>query len=219
MIGRGYKKTISTLKAITAVAASAQSISSILTARKAIQALVFIDFGLDSVAAPVGAEFIVQASQQDSGNATWRTLDGARRITGTVTPTAIVLGSGGDATPAAGATVIACTAAVPVRGDSIFFKNSTIANSEWSRVVGVDATGGAENFTIRDGLSNAQAAGTYYNKAEHFVIPVDLRGITRLRVVCNNNYAASAVSCVWRCTIITTDLVDVAGLDDLPTVA
>jgi len=215
MIGQGYKKTIQTLKAISTVASAAQSISSVLTTKKAIQTLIFIDFGLDSATAPVGTEFLIQASEASSGNDTWRKIDGALRVTGTTTPNAIAT----DNLEAIGQTVIECGATVPVLGDIVFFKNATLANSEWSKVVARDATGGTENFTIRDALTYAQASGTYYNKGEYFIIPIDLRGITRLRVVCNNNYAASSASCVWRCVAITTDLVDGAVGSDLATVA
>lgn len=195
-------KTIQTeLKSITAVAAANQSTSSELDVASKYSALIFIDFGLDSATTPVGTEFRIEVSEKATGTDTWRTFWSA--ITATVAPSAIVT----DGTEVATSTQIECGATVPALNDIVFFKNSTIGNSEWGKVVARVTTGGSESFTLLDGLTNDQAGGTYYNKAEQFVVGLDLvsNPAKRLRVVCNNNYAASSASCCWRCAAITAD--------------
>ena len=187
------------LQGITAVASAAQSISSELSCPNQLAATIFIDFGLDSATTPVGTEFMIGVSQKASGNDTWRTIWSI--LTGVTAPSAIVT----DAQETAGATVIECGATVPALNNIVFLKNSTIGNSEWVKVVARVITAGSESFTIQDGLTNIQAAGTYYDKAEQFIVQLDLPAIKRLRVVCNNNYAASSASCVWRCACITAD--------------
>lgn len=195
-----YTKTIETeLKGITAVASGAQSISSTLTVNSELSARVFIDFGLDSATTPVGTQFLIQTSQKDTGDDTWRSV--WETITGITAPAAIAT----DADEDIGQTEIACGSTVPALRDIIFFKNATITSSEWATVIDRDITGAAEHFNIRDGLTALQEDGTYYTKGEQFVALVDLQGIRRFRVVCNNNYAASSASCVWRCACITTD--------------
>ena len=195
-------KTIQTeLRAITAVASAAQDKSSELDVSGKMSALLFIDFGLDSATTPVGTEFRIEASQKATGNDTWRNL--MSLITGVIAPVGMVT----DGVEAADQTVIECGAVVPALGDIVFFKNATLSLSEWGLVVARVITGGSETVTLLDGLTNQQAQGTYYNKAEQFLIPIDLiqTPATRLRVVCNNNYAASSASCVWRCAAITAD--------------
>ena len=191
----------SELKAITAVAADAQSVSSTLSVYQKKRVTVMIDHAKDNALAAVGAgaEYRVQVSEKDSGNDTWRSL---AAVTAQITvPVAVVT----DNNEAAGQTVIECGAVVPAVGDIIFFKNAVIANSEWARVVAVDATPGTENFTIADGLTNAQAAGTYYTQGEHFVATVEVRAVTRLRVIANNANGSTNRAVVFRVAAITED--------------
>lgn len=204
-MAQGFTKTIQTeLKGITAVATAAQSVSDILTTTNTLSALIFIDFGLDSATAPVGTEFRIETSQKATGNDTWRMIPSGRVITGTVTPTAIT----SDGTDAAGATTILIGANTPALNDIVFRKHGTIALSEWCKVVAITA---GTSYVIQDALTNDQATTVHYNKAEQFVIPVNLENIKRLRVVCNNNYAASSASIVWRCAVTTADSVTVVA--------
>ena len=108
-----------------------------------------------------------------------------------------------DAEEAAGQTVIECGATVPAIGDILFFKNSTIANSEWANVVARVTTGGSETVTLESGLTNVQAAGTYYTQGEHFVLTIDVEAVTRLRVVANNQKGSTNRAICWRCAAIT----------------
>ena len=193
-------KTIQTeLQGITAVAADVQSVSSVLNLAKARRVSIFIDHAKDNASASVGqgAEYIIQVSEKATGNETWRAL---AAFTAAITaPTAPVT----DAEEAAGQTVIECGATVPAVGDIVFFKNATIANSEWANVIARVTTGGSETFTIESGLTNIQAAGTYYTQGEYFVVVLDVSAITRLRVVCNNTKGTTNRAIVWRVAAIT----------------
>lgn len=194
-------KTIqSELIAMTSVAANLQSTSSTLNVSGYAKAAIFIDHGRDNANAFVGAgtEYRIEASEKSSGNDTWRTVYSV--VCDITAPSSIVT----DNSESAGATRIECGATVPSNGDIVFFKNSTLANSEWSKVVARDTTGGSEYFDIQDGLTNAQASGTYYNKAEQFVLDIDLANITRIRVICNNNNGTTNRAIVWRCACITS---------------
>src|SRR4030042_470851 len=116
-------KTVQTeLKAITAVASGAQSISSVLDVATIFQITIFIDFGLDSATTPVGTEFRVQTSQKTSGDDTWRNIPGCIVVTGVTAPSVVAT----DGTEAVGQTVIECGATVPALEDLMFFKNGTI---------------------------------------------------------------------------------------------
>uniref|UniRef100_A0A6M3KCA3 Uncharacterized protein n=1 Tax=viral metagenome TaxID=1070528 RepID=A0A6M3KCA3_9ZZZZ len=191
-------KTIQTeLKAITAVAADAQSISSTLDLSGNIkQATILIDHAKDNSAASVGqgAEYVVQVSEKATGNDTWRALTS---FTAAITaPTVITT----DAEEAAGQTLIEIGATTPVVGDIIFWKNATIANSEWSNVIAISA---GVSCTLESGLTNTQAQGTYNTQGEHFVVTINTESITRLRVVCNNTKGTTNRAIVWRVAAIT----------------
>lgn len=190
-------KTIQTeLKAITNVSAAAQSISSTLTITTGSKAAFFIDVAPEATNVP-GTEFRIEASQKASGDDTWVTLYSILSSKSTVNSNAV------DGTEAVGSTVIEETTTTGLAlGQIVFFKNSTIGNSEWGRIVALSAS---TSFTLLDGLTNAQTGSTWYNQAERFELEFDVEALTRLRVVCNNNYAASSVAINWRCACITLD--------------
>lgn len=192
-----FTKTIQTeLIAITNVAAAAQSISSELSCATNLAAMIFIDVAPEATNTP-GTEFRIEVSQKASGNDTWVPVTRFLSTTATCNSSAV------DGTEAAGQTVIeeATTTGLAL-GQIIFFKNSTIGNSEWGKLVAFTAS---TSFTLQDGITNAQTGSTWYNMGERFVAQVDLSCIKRLRVVCNNAYAASSVAVNWRCACITCD--------------
>ena len=201
-------KTIqSELLAITAVAANVQQLSSVLDISAKYQATVFIDHAKDptDVAAMVGngTEYRVQVSQKASGNDTWVDLPGGTVESAITASPSIVM----DAEETAGAIQIETGATLAVKGDWVFFKNATIANSEWGKVVSVVATGGSESFTLQDGLTNTQAAITVTNQAARWSLTFDVMSYTRTRVVVNNNKGTTNRAIVCRIAMITTDTI------------
>lgn len=185
------------LKAMSTLAANLQDTSSTLDVTNFSKATVFIDHARDVATAFIGAgtEYRIEVSQAASGNDKWRTLYSV--VCDITVASSIVMG--GD--EAATATVIECGNPSPVAGDIVFFKNATLGNSEWSKVVAATAN---VDFTLQDGLTNAQTAITLFNKAEQFIITMDLTTATRLRVVCNNNNGTTNQNIVWRCACITS---------------
>lgn len=194
------QKIVTDLIAWSAVAAADQNIGTELDCRDKLWAMIGIFFGLDSASTPPGTEVLIQKSDKDSGNDSWVTID--RIITGATAPATIAnanaqaVGTGGVGSP------IRCGATVPALADMILFKNATLSLSEIGSVVARVTTGGSESYTLRDALTNAQAAGNYYTKAEKYSRLYNLAGIRRLRPVVNNNYAASPVSCVVRVSCV-----------------
>jgi len=189
----------------TVTANAAPVISSVLDCSNKISARLGIQVGLESTTAPVGTQILVQRSNQATGNEDWYTIDTI--ITGTVSAVATTT----DAVETAGSTLVECGAAVPALNDLVFFKNATIANSEIGRVIARVTTGGSETFTLLDALTNTQAQGTYYNKAEVFDRLYTLEGASRLRCVVNNNYAATAATASVKITCMTCDSVKVVA--------
>ena len=195
------KKIETELMAITAVLADTQSVSSELDLSDNLknQVTIFIDHAKDhaSASAGQGTEYAIQVSEKASGNDTWRTL---ASFTAAITvPIAVVT----DGSEAAGQTVIDIGAVIPAVGDIVFFKNATIGSSEWANIIAVLSSGVNSTFTIESALTNAQAQGTYYTQGEHFVLTIDVKAITRLRVVANNQRGSTNRAIVWRCAAIT----------------
>lgn len=192
-------KTVQTeLKAITNVAANGQSISSVFDADSRIAGNIFIDCSPEATNTN-GTEFRIETSQKASGNDTWVLY---RSIISTI---ATVNSSAPDATEPIGETVIAeATTTNLASGQIVFFKNATLGNSEWGRIVAFTAS---TSFTLLDGLTYEQSAtSTWYNRGERFIIPVDFTSVRRIRVVCNNNYVnAGGVAMNWRAALITCD--------------
>lgn len=198
-INSGTKTIQTELAIIQTLSANTNKISDILDVSAMKAATIFIDHGRDATTAFVGSgtEYRVETSEKDTGNDTWRVLYSV--VCDITVAVAIVM----DGSEAAGDTVIDTGTGLPAVGDNVFFKNATIGNSEWAKVVARVTTASSETFTILNGLTNTQAAITLFNKAEHFVINIELKSIRRLRVVANNNAGTTNVAIVWRCAIIT----------------
>jgi len=139
----------------------------------------------------VGAELQIQGTPFPVGNEGWSPV---------ITPAVFGVAAGNsnavDGTEAAGETLInEVTTTGLANGQIVFFKNSTLQNSEFSRVQAVNA---GVSFTIFDGLSRAQTGSTWFNNGEIYAPIIDLGGVKRLRAVVNNNRDATARSIALR---------------------
>lgn len=191
-------KTIQTeLLGITSVAANAQQLSSTLDLTSVRKVAIFIDHGRTATTAFVvaGTEYRIEVSQKASGDDAWVP------ILSVVADIAAATEITADADEAAGQTLIEIGANTPAVNDYVFWRNATIANSEWGKVVAIAA---GVTFTLQDGLTNAQAAAQLiYNKAERFALALHVETFTRLRVVVNNNNGTTNVAVVSRIAAIT----------------
>jgi len=193
-------KTIQTpLKDYTALAANLQSESLELDLTNIKKVSLFIQHARDAANAFVGAgtEYRVLVSSKATGD------DGWFPLISVVADIAAASAIATDADEAVGQTRIECGSTVPAVGDFVFFKNATIANSEMSKVIARDVTGGSEYFDILNGLTHLQEDGTYYNKGEKFALSLDVSAFSRLKVVCNNNNGSTNQAIVWKCEAIT----------------
>jgi hypothetical protein len=85
------------------------------------------------------------------------------------------------------------------RGDLAFFKNGTLANSEFRRVAAV----ATNTITLEEPLANDQSAATVLNKAEQWRVPASLWGVRRARVVVDGSGAGQ--NFIAHGVIVTTD--------------
>jgi len=92
-------------------------------------------------------------------------------------------------TEAAGQTVVTLAAGTNFAGgDYVFFHNTTIGNSEWSRVVSVSSA----DLTLEEGIVSAQTSATCRDQAEQFFALLDLTPWNRLRAVIDGRATGQA---------------------------
>lgn len=190
------------LQAIYIVAADEQKISSTLDLTEIGKVSIFVDHAKHAAGAAVGqgTEYSIQVSQKATGNDTWIPV---QAFTASITaPTAMLTDAGNNA----GVTSILIGSAVPPIGDIVFFYHySTLASSEWAKIVGRGATGGAEYVYLENGLTAYQAAGYVYGYGERWgLLNIDVAAMTRLRVVCNNTLGTTNQKIIWRAAAITS---------------
>jgi hypothetical protein len=181
---------------IVEVSANAVAKSTELNVASIFQARLFIDFAPTGVGAiTVGPQLTIESTPFAAGDAGWRPI-----ISPYVFDVATPNSSAVDGTEAAGQTLIEESTTTGLANDvRVFFKNSTLQNSEWSRVQAVSA---GASFTIFDGLTNAQTGSTWFNLAQYFTPLVDLSGTKRIRAVMNNNRNATARACALRVGLV-----------------
>jgi hypothetical protein len=96
-------------------------------------------------------------------------------------------------TEAAGQTVVSLAAGTNfAAGDYVFFHNTTIGNSEWSRVKSVSGA----DLTLEEGIVNAQTGATCRDQAEQFDALIDLTAIQRIR--CVADAAGNGQAVIWQ---------------------
>lgn len=93
-------------------------------------------------------------------------------------------------TEAAGQTVVTLAAGTNfAASDYVFFHNTTLGNSEWSRVVSVSSA----DLTLEEGIVNAQTGATCRDQAEQYQALLDLTAIQSLRAVIDGAGSGQAV--------------------------
>ncbi len=93
-------------------------------------------------------------------------------------------------TEAAGQTTITLAAGTNFAGgDYVFFHNTTLGNSEWSRVKSVSGA----DIVLHEGLVNAQTGSTCRDQAEQYHALVDLTCIEKIRLVVDAYGSGQAV--------------------------
>ena len=194
-------KTVQTeLYAIATIAASTQAASSVLALTGIKKAAIFIDHGRANTVSfgTQGTEYRVEASQQASGNDTWRTV--ASVVAGSTAALAVAA----SADVAAGGTTIVVTSgtSITARGDLVFWANTvSAASSEWMRATQITGTA---SFVIQDGLRYGQDADTnIFTQAEQFAVAMATGVYTRLRVIINNNASGTTQAIYARVACIT----------------
>ena len=192
-------KSTTTLKAITAVAADAQSLSSAKDVSGVSDASVFVNYAPDHASAKVGAgtKFTLQASEAASGNDNWRDMFSFHSGIGAPATHAV------DGTVNAGdQTILESSTGSLVVEDMVFFKNGTLANSEWATVVKVTAN---TSFVLQDPLTRAQTGATWFGGAMHWTFPLNVSSFLRIRVACNNNVGTTNRAINWSSSCSTAD--------------
>lgn len=182
--------------AIIEVAANTVQKSSELDVSTIFLAQLFIDFAPTGVGViTTGPEIRIESNYKTLGSEGWRPV-----LQPIILATATPNSSAVDGAEAAGQTVIEeATTTGLANGQLVFFKNGTLANSEFHFV---DSVAAGVSFTIRDALMNAQTGATWFNGGEFYTPIIDLGGVKRLRAVVNNNRNATARACAVRIGLV-----------------
>jgi len=177
---------------IVEVVANGISKSDVIDVSTIFLAQLFIYYNPTSVTVITsGPELRIESTPFPTGDEGWNPLI-QPLIFSTFTPNSSAV----DGAEPAGSTLIEeATTTGLANGQQVFFKNTTLQNSEWSKVQAVSA---GVSFTIFDGLTRAQTGSTWFNGGENYQPVLDLGGVKRLRAVVNNNRAATARSLALR---------------------
>ncbi len=144
--------------------------------------MLHIDIALSTETAHTGTMIEVQVSSTTSGDEEWSTLGSPW-----VGPTGTANSEATSGTEVATSTVIECASTIGYLADGviwIFFEHTTPANSEMALLVSHVAN---TSVTLLDGIGNDQTAGTMFNIARRYVIPIPL-STNRVRVIYDNTF-------------------------------
>lgn len=87
-------------------------------------------------------------------------------------------------------------------GNFVFFLNSTLANSDWSRVQSISSA----TLTLGEGIVNAQTGSTCYSQAEEYAVDsLSVLGMSKIRVQVDNSGTGQGIV-VWARITGTTGL-------------
>jgi len=157
---------------------------------------IWIRFGRRATTALTAAiNFRVEISPDTTGNR-WQPVTTLSTQLGSSVATEAVNG-----VVAAGATVITVASTTGlVAGDVIYFEHTTPANSEWARIKAISVD---TSVTVEEAIINTQTGATLFDQAEIYApVSVDLKGVSRVRVVCDGSgggqaYAVEAIMEEW----------------------
>lgn len=157
---------------------------------------IFVHFARDNTSALTNPVVIrVEGSAKGSGNDQWFVLTSAACLTSAPAVEAV------SGTVAAGAVDIAVTSTTGfAAGDIVLIKASTVANSEWARVLAFTVD---TKLTVIEAITRAATGATLYNKGELFTFMLDLTSVTRLRIVIDNS--VSGQTCVAEAFMVSGD--------------
>jgi hypothetical protein len=173
-----------TLLSLQSIAASTTVVGSEVDVTGKFAGVVFIHFGRTTTSAPgSGVSFRIEAADKSSGGNHWYPL------TSVITGIAACNGPTNTSTSGAAQTVSAITGFVAQ--DICCIAPTTVANTEWARMV--SSTGSV--LTMEETIAGSHSTGNTYNKAEMYAIPLDLSGIGRLRVVADGSAHNQAFRC------------------------
>lgn len=173
--------------AIASTASNAVSVGAVLDVATYYAGQLRIRMGRGTATAFTTAPICRIEGSAESGTATanqWAVLAQFQTAVGASIGSQAVSG-----TEAAGQTVVTLAAGTNFAGgDYVFFHNTTIGNSEWSRVVSVATA----DLTLEEGLVSAQTGATCRDQAEQFLCSLDLTGVNKLRVVIDGRATGQA---------------------------
>ena len=140
---------------------------------------VHISVALSTETAHTGSKIEIQTSGNTSGDEDWTTYKTLFSPTGTANSEVT------SGTETAGATVIECASTTGYVADEtrwIFFEHTTPANSEMALLVSAVSN---TSVTLQDGITNDQTAGTMFNIAQNYTVPLPFAA-NRFRIIYDN---------------------------------
>jgi hypothetical protein len=199
-----FKTANQTLLALTITAANAVTKGAELDVSTKESGNVFVRLGRTGTTSMTGAvEFRLESSSAVSANDwqqvfVWQAGNGGTAAVSTAVSITATLGS---------STVnVAATTSISNGADLLVYHAATVADSEFIRAQTVTSP----NITTLDPLLKTHTLGgaaVVTSQAEQWVIPVDLQGIKRLRIVVDAARNGTLVSTVAKAEIVTTDSV------------
>jgi hypothetical protein len=165
-----------TLLALQEIATAAVVVGSPVDVTAAFAGMAYVRFGrCAATALTASCRFRLEGSAKASGDGFWVPLFEWMSQVAAASDEAV------SGTEAAGQDVISVASTTGlVAGDFVYFRNGTVANSEWARLKSIVTN---TSVTLEEPIINAQTGATMYDQAEVFVIPLDLLGVGRLRLV------------------------------------
>ncbi|SRR6266849_2126764 len=186
----------SSLLTLQSVASNTVVLGSAIDVSTKYSAFIGIHFGRRTASAlSAGAKIRVEASGKSSGDGFWFPLAEFLSLIAAAEAEAVsgTVGSGTNVITVASTTNLTV-------GDMIYIDNTTIANSEWARIIAVSTN---TSVTIEDNLLNVQTGSTLYDQAEMYSAQLDLSAIGRIRLVAD--FSGTGQACAIEAVMNTAD--------------